>query len=98
MLNLTLINATVNLVLEMEAANYITETNTSIFNRTIAWYEYSDIVDIETLAAVVLTGEYPTNQKREWILEKKKEYFPEYFFDNVSVDEILLSIADDYWR
>lgn len=40
------------------------------------WYDHTEIVDAEMLAAVAIEGEYDNSKDWNYCLEKKKFYFP----------------------
>lgn len=58
MTNWTLINEVVNYVIYIYECEGIAETTESIRNRTIEWYQNSDIADFKTLSAAVYIGRY----------------------------------------
>lgn len=75
MLNWRLINEAIRLVVEYFESEGIMETTSTIEQRAIWWYNYSEIVDAEMLAAVVITDDRTMNW--EDMVAEKEFYFPQ---------------------
>lgn len=101
MTNIRLINEAVKLVINYFAANFITIDTASIENRARTWYNNTEIVDAEMLAAASIHSEYLPCYSWNELLELKEFYFPtnpeEFLQKNFSIQEIEESLHDvDY--
>lgn len=98
MLNERLINEAVSIVVEYFAAEGIFERTESIKSRAINWYNHSEIVAPQMLAAVVISGDYRPITWNE-VLEIEEFYFPSMPVElGFSVGEIEASMRDMFWR
>lgn len=99
MLNERLIAEATNLVVNYFERIYIVNFSFYVRNRAIYYYNNTEVVDAETLAALVL--EEPTIENLTWkrIQEIKEFYFPtipvEYC--NIHTHELSLAQMDQYW-
>lgn len=94
MMNWQLINEAVKLVEQIFEAEGIMENTSSIQNRTIWWYEHSEIVDSEMLAAVVIIDDKSMNWND--MIAAKEFYFPEepLWMHNFHIGEIEEALHD----
>ena len=98
MLNERLINEAVKIVIEYFETEGIFEETESIRNRAINWYNHSEIVTPQMLAAVVISGDYRPITWDE-VLEIEEFFFPSLPIElNFSVGEIEESYRDMLWR
>lgn len=99
MMNWDLINEAVRLVIEIEEIENIRETNDTIYERCIDWYNHSEIADAEMLAAVVLNGPYDPTMKWNDLVAAKELYFPSepIEFSNFHIHEIEEALHDEVW-
>lgn len=99
MLNEKLIAEATKLAVEYFHANYIAVTTEPVRQRAVMYYNNTEVVDAETLAALVL--EAPPVVGLTWmrIQEIKEYYFPtipvEYC--NIHCEELSLAQMDQYW-
>ena len=77
MMNMRLIEDAIKLVNEFYAAEGIYETNVVIREIAIEWYNHTEIVDAEMLAAVTMYGRYQAGLKWSDILRIKEAFYPE---------------------
>ena len=100
MLNEKLVQAAIEIVISyLEAENIYEETKT-IRKRAIDWYNHTEIVDPQMLAAVVISGEYKSISWDE-VIEIENFYFPLILpleFTELSIGEIEESLHDEFWR
>lgn len=101
MINMRLIEEAVGLVIALFEAESIMETTDTIRARAINWYERTEIVDAEMLAAAVITGSYQIGTSWDDLLAWKEFYFPStpiketitriggYCFNNDAVDYMI---------
>lgn len=112
MMNERLIEDAVQTVISYYEAEGIYEQTQTIRDRAISWYNNTEIVDKETLAAVVMYGKYEPLTINQ-IYAIKEFFFPtefddhgyyyedydEYYSDDeISIWEIEESYHDDEWR
>lgn len=97
MLNMKLIFEAIDLVNDFFAAERIYESNESILNRAISWYEHTEITDAETLAAVVMYGQYDSSIRFNDIKNIKDYFFPSEPFV-IHIHEIEMALKDSEWR
>lgn len=99
MLNERLINEAVKIVIEYFAAEGICEETKTIRQRAINWYNHSEIVTPQRLAAVVISGDYRFITWDE-ILEIEEFYFPSAPIEEtyIFIGEIEESLHDSFWR
>ncbi len=76
MMNMRLIEDAVKLVIELYEAEGIMEATDTIRARAINWYERTEIVDAEMLAAATITGSYQVGTSWDDLLVWKEFYFP----------------------
>ena len=99
MMNTRLIEEAVQMVVELFEYEGISESTVTITARAINWYNHSEIVDSEMLAAVVISGDY--NPSLSWKeLERIKEfYFPScpIEMDHFHIGEIEMAQRDMRW-
>ena len=76
MMNMRLIEDAVKLVIELYEAEGIMEATDTIRARAINWYERTEIVDAEMLAAATITGSYQVGTPWDDLLVWKEFYFP----------------------
>lgn len=75
MMNMRLIDEAVNLVIELFEAEGIMEATDTIRARAIEWYNKTEIVDAEMLAAATITGSYHVGTSWDDLLNWKEFYF-----------------------
>lgn len=99
MMNMRLIEEAVKLVNEFYAAEGIYETNAVIISIATEWYNHTEIVDAETLAAVTMYGRYTPGLKVEDILHIKEAFYPELPLEltNFHIGEIEETLNDEFW-
>lgn len=100
MTNMRLIEDAVNLVIEYNEAEQIYETTEVIKARAMEWYNKTEIVDTEMLAAAVLTGDFDPGMTWREIEEARAFYFPCEPIElcNYHIGEIEASLYDAMWR
>lgn len=76
MMNMRLIEEAVKLVIDLYEAEGIMEATDTIRARAINWYERTEIVDAEMLAAATITGSYQVGTSWDDLLVWKEFYFP----------------------
>lgn len=76
MMNVRLIETAIKLVNDYYDAQKIQEQNAVIIERAVNWYNYTEIVDAEMLAAVVIHGPYNPHTTWDEVLQIKEFYFP----------------------
>lgn len=76
MMNMRLIEEAVKLVIDLYEAEGIMETTDTIRARAINWYNRTEIVDAEMLAAATITGSYQIGTSWDELLCWKEFYFP----------------------
>ena len=100
MTNLKLINDAMKLVIQIEEAENIYETNDSIYHRCLDWYNHLEITDVEMLAAATLNGPYDPSLKQNDLIAAREYYFPTepIEFRNFHIHEIEEALRDEMWR
>lgn len=98
MMNMRLIDEAVNLVIELFEAEGIMEATNTIRTRAIEWYNKTEIVDAEMLAAATITGSYQIGTSWDDLLNWKEFYFP-----STPIEETITRIGgyhfkDDYFN
>ena len=99
MLNERLICEAVQIVCEYFEAESIFEETQTIRQRAINWYNHSEIVTLQRLAAVVISGDYRPITWDE-VLEIEEFYFPSVPIEEayLFIGEIEESLHDEFWR
>ena len=95
--NLNLLVEATELVNEFLEAENIHMTNDSIMERAREWYDHTEITDPETLAAVVLYGDFDPSIRIDAIEELTQFYFPTEPFE-LHIGEIEAALKDEEWR
>lgn len=107
MMNMRLIEEAVKLVIDLYEAEGIMEATDTIRTRAINWYERTEIVDAEMLAAATITGSYQVGIFWDELLSWKEFYFPStpieetiakiggYHFDNDTMDWLNSAMEDE---
>lgn len=100
MMNWRLIDEAVKLVEEYFAFEHIAESTSSITSRAVDWYNNSEIVDSEMLAAAVIHGSYSRDYTWDDLEKIKEFYFPSIPIEmtNFGIGEIEASMKDAIWR
>ena len=75
--NLNLLLEATELVNEFLEAENIHMANSDIMERAKEWYDHTEITDAETLAAVVLYGDFDPSIRIDDIEKLKQLYFPQ---------------------
>lgn len=79
----------IQLVIENLEANHITCDTASISARVYSWYNHSDEVDPEILAACALSGrDWFPGATYDYMLEARERWFPRNPFDEIAAWEI----------
>ena len=91
MTNTKLIESAVKLVVEFFEAEGIAETTESIRKRATEWWNYTEIVDAEMLAAATISGSYKVNTSWSDLLSWREFYFP-----SIPIEETLARIEGYY--
>lgn len=76
MTNMRLIDEAVKLVIDLFEAEGIMESTATIQARATEWYNKTEIVDAEMLAAATITGSYQVGTSWDDLLNWKEFYFP----------------------
>lgn len=99
MINAKLLKETLKLVNDFYAAEHIYETDAVITEIATEWYNHTEIVDAETLAAVTMFGRYTPGLKIEDILRIKEAFYPElpFEFTDFHIGEIEEALFDAKW-
>lgn len=94
----------INLILKaVELANKFLEAenihvaNAQLMKRAVKWYDHTEITDPETLAAVVLYGDFDPSIRIDVIEELTQFYFPTEPFE-LHIGEIEAALKDEEWR
>lgn len=98
MTNMRLINEAIKLATDYFEANFITVDTAAIENRVKTWYNKTEIVEAEMLAAAAIHSEYLPCITWKELLELKEFYFPtnpeEFIQKNFSIQEIEEALHD----
>lgn len=88
-----------NLAMQLFEANYITVNYNSIKDCVFSWYNNTDIVDPEILAACALEGKnwFPGATYQQ-MLNAKEQWFPQNPYEEFSIWEIEAAQYDMIWR
>lgn len=107
MTNMRLIDEAVKLVIDLFEAEDIMESTTTIRARATEWYNKTEIVDAEMLAAATITGSYQVGTSWDDLLNWKEFYFPStpieetiakiggYHFDEETLDWLNEAMEDE---
>lgn len=107
MINMRLIDEAVKLVVDLFEAEGIMESTATIRARAIEWYNKTEIVDAEMLAAATITGSYQVGTSWDDLLNWKEFYFPStpieetiariggYHFDEETFDWLNSAMEDE---
>lgn len=107
MTNMRLINEAVKLVIDLFEAEGIMESTATIRARATEWYNKTEIVDAEMLAAATITGSYQVGTSWDDLLNWKEFYFPStpieetiariggYHFDEETFDWLNSAMEDE---
>lgn len=107
MTNMRLIDEAVKLVIDLFEAEGIMESTTTIRARATEWYNKTEIVDAEMLAAATITGSYQVGTSWDDLLNWKEFYFPStpieetiakigsYHFDEETLDWLNEAMEDE---
>lgn len=100
MMNMTLLTEALKLVNEFYEAEGIYETDAVIMEVATKWYNHTEIVDAEMLAAVTMYGSYTPSLTWEDILAIKESFFPTapYEVTDFHIGEIEEALFDEGWR
>lgn len=100
MTNIKLIESAIVLANKYFEYNNISMSTQVIQKRAEYWYNHTDIVDTEILAAMIINGEYHTGYSYDEILAIKEYYFPTvpFEFSYPHIGEIEKSLHDMLWR
>ena len=99
MLNMSLINAAVKVVEDFFNAEGIYEDTETIKARAINWYNHTEIIEVEMLAAATISGEYQIGMTWDDVLKIKEFYFPSIpiELENYHIGEIEAAQHDCLW-
>lgn len=107
MTNMRLIDEAVKLVIDLFKAEGIMESTVTIRARATEWYNKTEIVDAEMLAAATITGSYQVGTSWDDLLNWKEFYFPStpieetiariggYHFDEETFDWLNSAMEDE---
>lgn len=107
MTNMRLIESAVKLVVDLFEAEGIMEATDTIRTRAIEWYNKTEIVDAEMLAAATITGSYQIGTSWDDLLNWKEFYFPStpieetiariggYYFDDDTMNWLNAAMEDE---
>lgn len=107
MTNMRLIDEAVKLVIDLFEAEDIMESTTTIRARATEWYNKTETVDAEMLAAATITGSYQVGTSWDDLLNWKEFYFPStpieetiakiggYHFDEETLDWLNEAMEDE---
>lgn len=88
MTNMRLIDEAVKLVIDLFEAKGIMESTATIQARATEWYNKTEIVDAEMLAAATITGSYQVGTSWDDLLNWKEFYFP-----STPIEETIVKIG-----
>ncbi len=89
----------VKLVVDNLEANRIMSDTNSIRNRVLSWYNHSDIVDAEMLAACTLNGkDWFSGATYQYMIDAKNWWFPQDPYNEICIWEIEAAQHDAIWR
>lgn len=97
MTNMNLLLEATELASEFLEAENIHVANAQLMERAREWYDHTEITDPETLAAVVLYGDFEPGIRIDEIERLKEFYFPSEPFE-VHIGEIEMALHDAEWR
>lgn len=107
MTNMRLIDEAVKLVIDLFEAEGIMESTVTIRTRATEWYNKTEIIDAEMLAAATITGSYQVGTSWDDLLNWKEFYFPStpieetiariggYHFDEETFDWLNSAMEDE---
>lgn len=107
MTNMRLIDEAVKLVIDLFEAEGIMESTATIRARATEWYNKTEIVDAEMLAAATISGSYQVGTSWDDLLNWKEFYFPStpieetiariggYHFDEETFDWLNSAMEDE---
>ena len=88
----------VALVNEYYEVNRISCDTNSIYKRVLSWYNNSDVVDPEMLAACALLGtDWFPEATYKMMVDAKNYWFPQDNYDEISIGEIEAAQHDTMW-
>ena len=96
-MSINLILKAVELANEFLEAENIHVANAQLMKRAVKWYDHTEITDPETLAAVVLYGDFDPSIRIDDIEELTQFYFPTEPFE-LYIGEIEAALKDEEWR
>ena len=96
-MSINLILKAVELANEFLEAENIHVANAQLMKRAVKWYDHTEITDPETLAAVVLYGDFEPSIRIDAIEELTQFYFPTEPFE-LHIGEIEAALKDEEWR
>lgn len=102
MMNLSLIEAATKIVVDYFESCNITESTKAIRAQVTGWYNYADITDAETLAALTIDGETtlstkPTMDQIEALRDFyfPKDFMPPFYLNSISAQEEWEALQDE---
>ena len=96
-INMNLLLKATELASEFLEAENIHVANAQLMERAKEWYDHTEIIDTETLAAVVLYGDFEPGIHIDEIERLKQFYFPSEPFE-MHIGEIEMALHDAEWR
>ena len=96
-MSINLILKAVELANEFLEAENIHVANAQLMKRAVKWYDHTEITDPETLAAVVLYGDFEPSIRIDDIEKLRQFYFPTEPFE-LHIGEIEAALKDEEWR
>lgn len=99
MTNKALLDSAIKLVNQIFESEGIFETNNVLFTRAERWYNHTEITDVETLAAVIMYGDYDSSLRHKDICEIKEFFFPSIPLElcEFHIGEIEMALHDIDW-
>ena len=97
MTNINLIIEATELANEFLEAEHIHVASSQLMERAQEWYNHTEITDAETLAAVVLYGDFEPSIRIDDIEKLRQFYFPTEPFE-LHIGEIEAALKDEEWR
>lgn len=89
----------ISLVVENMEINHIVCDTGCIRNRVYSWYNNSDVVDPEVLAACALEGlDWFPGATYKIMLEMKERWFPKNPYDEIFIGDIEMAQTDIIWQ
>lgn len=99
MMNTNLIEITVKMVTDYFETEGITESTVTIKTRAERWYNHTEITDAQTLAAVVMSGDFEPGITIKEIQQIEEFFYPSIppEYTEIHIAEIEEAERDSFW-